>query len=267
MMMPYWAILIAVSIAFAAAERFRPWRAQALLRRGVATDLMYLGFNGHFLALLLAPLAGYTAPAMARWVVPLLGKEHVAGWPLWSQFVTAFFVLDLIQWGIHNLMHRVPQLWVIHRVHHSITDMDWLGSMRFHWLEIVVYKSLQYVPLLLFGFQWQVLSWLAVFSTIMGHFNHSNLKVPMGPLRYVLNHPTMHIWHHDVHLHGGYGCNLGINLSLWDWLFGTVYRPDELEQPATLGFSGLSQFPTGFFGQQGVPFSSRLLSLFTRRNR
>ena len=79
----------------------------------------------------------------------------------------------------------------------------------------------------------------------------------MGPLRYFLNHPSMHIWHHDVDLHGGHGCNFGINLSLWDWLFGTVYRTGTSEQPATIGFIGLARFPRGFFAQQAVPFSSK----------
>ena len=253
MTMPYWSILMAVSLSFAAAEYVRPWRRQPRLRRGFTTDLAYLVFNGHLLALLLAPAAVWAAPAIDAVVVPVLGKAHVAGWPLWGQFLLAFFVVDLIQWGIHVLMHRVPALWTFHRVHHSIEDMDWLGSMRFHWLEIVVYRSLQYVPLLLLGFHWQVLAWLAVFATVMGHFNHANLRVELGLLRYVINHSAMHIWHHDVDPHGRHGCNFGINLSLWDWLFGTAYLPAGAEQPATLGFPGRSRFPDGFLTQQVIP--------------
>jgi sterol desaturase/sphingolipid hydroxylase (fatty acid hydroxylase superfamily) len=256
MMIPYWASLIAVSLVFVATEHFFPWRRQPLRRQGFGTDLLYLGFNGHLLAILLAPAAGQIAHGADSLVVPLLGKSHVAVWPLWAQFLLAFFAVDLIQWGVHNLMHRVPWLWSFHRVHHSILAMDWLGSMRFHWLEIVVYRSFQYVPLLLLGFHWQILAWLAVFSTAMGHFNHANLRVPMGPLRYLLNHPTMHIWHHDMALHGRAGCNFGINLSLWDWLFGTAYMPDEREQPGEIGFPGVARFPRRFWSQQVVPFST-----------
>jgi sterol desaturase/sphingolipid hydroxylase (fatty acid hydroxylase superfamily) len=256
MILPYWAALGFISLAFVVLERVWPWRAQAVFRRGILTDLIYLVFNGHVLALLLAHLAGWVTPTVDRWVVPVLGRGHAAGWPLWVQFLTAFFVVDLIQWGIHNLMHRVPQLWALHRVHHSISDMDWLGSMRFHWLEIVVYRTLQYLPLLLLGFNWQVFYWLAIFSTAMGHFNHSNLKVHLGPLKYLLNHPAMHIWHHDIDPHGPAGCNFAINLSLWDWLFGTVYQPVEVEQPEALGFTGLAEFPANFVSQQLVPLTS-----------
>jgi len=257
MTITYWKILLMVSLAFALAERLRPWRSQAVRRRGLFTDLIYLVFNGHFLALLLAPLIGVVAPQMERLIVPILGRSYLDGWPMWGQYVLGFFLIDFIQWGIHVLMHRVPDLWRIHRVHHSIQDMDWLGSMRFHWLEIVVYRSLQYLPFLLLGFDWQVLAWHGLFATIMGHFNHANLKADMGPLRYLLNHPGMHIWHHDAAAHGRYGCNFGINLSLWDWLFGTAYLPDDIEQPVKLGFAGLSRFPRGFLAQQAVPFWRR----------
>ena len=253
---PYWIALAAVSVAFTVAERLWPWRPQHFLRRGVVTDFIYLGFNGHVLGVLVTPAAAILAPAVESLIAPWTGKAYLASWPLWSQFLLAFFSVDLIQWGIHNLMHRLPVLWAFHRVHHSITDMDWLGSMRFHWLEIVVYRSLQYLPLLLFGFDWRVLAWLAAFSTAMGHFNHSNLRINLGPLQYLLNSPKMHIWHHDAQRHGGYGCNFGVNLSLWDWLFGTAYLPRHSEQPKALGFPGIAEFPETFIGQQSLPLAT-----------
>ncbi len=250
---PYWAYVVALSLLFVAAERLWPWRRQKLLRRGFGLDLVYLVFNGYVLALLLAPFSGRIEALVDRVVVPVMGRGHVAAWPWWAQFLLAFFAMDFIRWGVHVLMHRVPWLWSIHRVHHSIVEMDWIGNMRFHWVEVVVYKAAQYVPLLLLGFDWPVLFALDVFSTAMGHFNHANLKVTLGPLRYLLNHPTMHIWHHDRELHGQYGCNFGINLSLWDWLFGTAYAPADREQPAALGFPGLARFPAGFLAQLWRP--------------
>ncbi len=254
-MLPYWAHLIWISIAFMVLERLFPWRRQALLRPGWITDLIYLVFNGHFLSLLMAPVALWLASRIDGLVVPLAGRAHLAGWAPWAQFLVAFFVIDFMQWCVHNLLHRVPWLWPFHKVHHSITTMDWAGSMRFHWLEVVVYKSLQYLPLLLLGFDARVLFFLALFSTAMGHFNHSNMSVPMGPLRYLFNHPTMHIWHHDHTLHLRAGCNFGINLSLWDWLFGTADMPADTEQPQRLGFDGIEGFPAQVLSQQLVPLT------------
>lgn len=250
---PYWAWVIALSLGFVLAERLWPWRPQPLRRPGLGLDLIYLVFNGYLLSFVLAPFSDRLAPLVDRLVVPVLGKDHVAAWPWWAQLLVAFFVMDFIRWGVHVQMHRVPWLWRIHRVHHSIVDMDWIGNMRFHWGEVVVYKVAQYVPLLLLGFDWPVLFALDVFSMAMGHFNHSNLRVSLGPLRYLLNHPTMHIWHHDRQWHRSYGQNFGINLSLWDWLFGTAYVPADVEQPRELGFPGLARFPRGFWAQLWRP--------------
>jgi sterol desaturase/sphingolipid hydroxylase (fatty acid hydroxylase superfamily) len=50
----------------------------------------------------------------------------------------------------------------------------------------------------------------------------------------------MHVWHHDVELHGKGGQNFGIVLSVWDWVFGTVYWPKDEEQPKALGFKDMN---------------------------
>ncbi len=252
---PYWVYLGVISLAFLALERIRPWRKQKTLREGFDTDLLYLAFNGYVLALLLAPAAALITPRIEAFIVPSLGRAHIAEWPLWAQGLVVFFIVDLMKWSIHVTLHRVGFLWKIHRVHHSIVDMDWIGNMRFHWLEIVIYDGALYLPLLLLGMDWRVLFVSALFSTVMGHFNHSNLQVSLGPLKYLLNHPGMHIWHHDYDLRYSAGCNFGINLSLWDWIFRTAYLPIEEDQPKRLGFRGIERFESGFVAQQLFPLS------------
>ncbi len=78
-----------------------------------------------------------------------LQRGLVSGWPPLMQFLVALIVLDLIQWSVHNLLHRVPWLWRFHQVHHSIEVLDWAGNLRFHWMEVVIYRSAPYVPLAL----------------------------------------------------------------------------------------------------------------------
>lgn len=264
MLTQYWVYLLVISLAFVVFERIRPWRQQSVLRPAILTDMLYLTFNGHFLALILAPMALRITPEVEAALVPFLGRGHIASLPLWIQGLIAFFVIDFIKWCVHVMLHNVSFLWAFHKVHHSIVTMDWVGSMRFHWLEIVIYDSVLYLPMLLFGFDWRLLLGLAVFSTFMGHFNHSNLKVDLGPLRYLINHPGMHIWHHDLVLHFKAGCNFGINLSLWDWIFGTAYLPADLSQPKKLGFPGLKKFPKDFISQQLFPLSTALTRDATR---
>ena len=247
----YW--LAILSVVFVLLERVRPrYREQRVLRRGIITDLVYLVFNGHFLGVLLAHAAYPAAAAVdsALGGVGLLGIVHlkaVAELPTWAQFVIALLVMDLLHWGIHNLLHRVPFLWELHKVHHSIEIMDWFGSLRFHWGEVVVYKSLSYLPLAFLGVRGDVLLWLAVFNTAVGHFNHANLSVSIGPLRYLLNNPAMHIWHHTHSDAGPINRNFGISLSLWDWLFRTAYLPER--PPERLAFEGIEAFPSTAPGQ------------------
>ena len=93
--------------------------------------------------------------------------------------------------------------------------------------------------------------WAHLIATAIGHLNHANLVLPLGPLRYVLNNPQMHIWHHSWELPEDrrHGINFGISLSCWDYLFGTARIPGD-GRDIRLGFPGLEAFPGTFVGQQ-----------------
>ena len=257
--MTYWHWLAGLSLAFVILERVFPRaRAQGLMRPGLFTDLFYLVFNGHFLGVLLAlastPLASFLDRALAARGLEI-HLAVAAAWPWWLQLIVAFVAIDFVQWSIHNLLHRVPWLWELHKVHHSITHMDFWGSLRFHFGEIIVYKSLQYVPLALLGFDGTALFVIAVVSTAIGHFNHANLRVRMGPLRYVLNGPEMHVWHHAHPSVGPINVNFAINLAIWDWLFGTAYLPAQAGPPTRLGFDEIERFPRDPLRQELWPLS------------
>jgi sterol desaturase/sphingolipid hydroxylase (fatty acid hydroxylase superfamily) len=242
----YWHWLAGLSLVFLLLERVWPREARGVLRPGLGTDLFYLVFNGHFLgvglALLIPPLVGrLDAQLGALGLQGAFYRGALSEGSMWLQFLVAFVAIDLLHWGIHNLLHRVPALWAFHKVHHSIQTMDFLGAMRFHWVEVVVYKSLTYPLLAFFGFRADALFLLAVTATAIGHFNHANLRWRIGPLKYVFNSPEMHIWHHDWPAEGPVLHNFGVNLSLWDWIFGTAHLPKA--PPLRLGFEGVEDFP------------------------
>ena len=53
-------------------------------------------------------------------------------------------------------------------------------------------------------------------------FIHSNVRLPLGPLRVLLGAPELHHWHH---LRRAHAQNFA-NLAPWtDLLFGTYHRP------------------------------------------
>lgn len=257
MISPYLVGLAIASVAVALAERVVPARpAQAVLRRRLWSDVLYLVFNAHFLGVALYAVG-------RRWILPALDgtleragvkqlvyRELAAAWPLWAQLLVLVVVFDFFQWIIHRLLHRVPWLWTFHQVHHSVTDgeMDWIVSFRFHWMEAVVYKSLQYLLMAYFGFGAIAVLAQALIGTLVGHLNHANLPLGRGPLRYVVNSARMHLWHHSAE---GPPRNFGIIFSAWDWIFGTAHLPPDA--PAHLGYEGLAELPPDFLGQEIWP--------------
>lgn len=259
--MIYWQWLIGISIAFMLLERLRPARRdQKLLRPQLANDLGYLFLNGHGFALLAggitASLAMLVRDALAPYLPIEEGSSALANLPWLAQFTIYLVIADFLQWCVHNLLHRVPFLWQFHKVHHSIHEMDWAGAFRFHWMELVVYRSLLYLPLAMLGGADGPLFAVAVFATAWGHFNHANLDVGIGPLRYLFNSPRMHLWHHDASDEGGVAKNFGIVLSLWDWLFRTAYWPLN-RRPERIGYPGDEELPRGLAPQLAFPVTRK----------
>ena len=255
--MTYWHWLLGISLFFFVAERLFPQRRdQRALRPQLGNDLFYLAFNGHFYAVLMGSITGAVALATRDLLAPILPfateTSALARLPWAAQFVVFLLASDFLQWCVHNLLHRVPFLWQFHKVHHSVLQMDWAANFRFHWMELVVYRSLLYVPLALLGGSGSALFAVAVFATFWGHFNHANLDVGLGPLGYLFNSPRMHMWHHDASDEGGVAKNFGIVLSLWDFLFRTVYWPRD-RAPGRIGYPGDAEMPRDLPRQLGFP--------------
>jgi len=255
----YLTVLIVLSLSFVVLERLRPQRpGQGFFRKDLGADVCYLIFNGHVYSLLTAA----TSLKVALWAQEGLGKVGAVpaaplldGQSFWLKFAVVLVAGDFLQWCIHNLLHRVPVLWKFHQVHHSVSTMDWAGNFRFHWMEVVVYKVLLYLPMFLVGGTAAGMA-VAVVGTAWGHFNHSNLRLGLGPLAYVLNSPRMHLWHHDYTDEGAPAKNFGIVFSCWDFLFRTAYWPRE-RPPERIGFPGMEHMVGGFAGMTFWPFLRR----------
>ena len=264
------AYLYPISLAILSAvvfglEWLMPWRPQQKqLRSRLGSDLIHLVVNGHFLGIMIAGLADVWVLAhVDRWLAQanltdVVYRNAAASWPVAVQIIVSLLVLDFVQWCVHNLLHRVPGLWELHKAHHSVQDgeMDWIVSFRFSWLEVVVYKVILYLPMVFFGFGYEALMFHAVFGTLIGHLNHANLNWDYGPFKYVLNSPRMHIWHHDYEGDAKTTVNFGIIFSIWDWMFGTAKMP--AHPPAKLGFPGIDTFPKDYFAQQIWPLPGML---------
>ncbi len=246
-------------------EKFFPWRKQRILRKDLAQDYFWLFFNGYFSKLIfynLIPILPFIYKGLESLFTVSSGYQSksiqlLSNLNFTNQLIVYLIFSDFIEWVVHNLLHRVNILWKIHRVHHSIKTMDWIGNFRFHWGETIIYSTFKYLPLTLLGVRWQVILSGAVLATIIGHLNHSNLRISWGPLRYILNSPRMHIWHHDMHVRGKAGVNFGIVFSIWDWIFKTAYMPIDKEGPDVLGYHGENNVPSSLLYRFFLPFYTK----------
>ncbi len=108
------------------------------------------------------------------------------------------------------------------------------------------------------GFGIQEFFLVHMFTVFVGHLNHANVDWNYGIFGYLFNDPKMHIWHHSKALPEDrpYGMNFGLSLSIWDYLFGTAYIPQE-GKDIELGFEGDEDFPKDFKNQMVFPFRKK----------
>lgn len=250
----YW--LLGVSAFFLILEWVRPWRKnQAKFRKDFWLDVFYMFFNFFLFSLIIYNAASnvvvhFFNNALAAVGIRNLVAFEVMSWPVWSHLLIGFVVRDFVQWWTHRLLHASPRLWEFHKVHHSVEQMGFAAHLRYHWMENVVYRTIEYIPLALIGIGLRDFFIIHIFTLAVGHFNHSNFKLRLGPLKYVFNNPQMHIWHHahDLPENRRKGVNFGLTLSIWDYLFKTNYIPHD-GRDIKLGFPGVERFPKGFVGQ------------------
>lgn len=141
-------------------------------------------------------------------------------------FVASMLLLDLVIYGQHVVMHKVPVLWRMHRVHHSDLEFDVTTGVRFHPAEIVLSMGIKVAAVALLGAPVAAVIAFEVLLNATSLFNHTNLDLPAPldrRLRLLLVTPDMHRVHHSVH-RDETDSNFGFNVPWWDRLFGT-YRP------------------------------------------
>lgn len=179
----YW--LIAVSVFFFILEIVIPWRKQqAIIRKDFWLDAFYMFFNFFLFSLIIYNAASDVVVNLFNDGIKTLtggfdlqASNPLNGLPMWAILIIGFVIRDFIQWWVHRLLHRVPFLWNFHKVHHSVEQMGFAAHLRYHWMENIVYRSLEYIPLALLGIGLYDFFIIHIFTLAWGHYNHSNISV------------------------------------------------------------------------------------------
>ncbi len=253
--------LILISQVIWILEIIFPWRKeQSIFRKDFWLDAFYMFFNFFLFAIAISGF--YKLFGVLFLDLGISSKSlalvDISSWVPWVQLLVFFVLLDFVQWFTHIMLHKFPVLWNFHKVHHSVKEMGFAAHLRYHWMENILYKPLKtFGVMILGGFEPEQAYIVHFMAITIGHLNHANIKLTWGPLKYVLNNPVMHLYHHSYKLpEGKYGVNFGISLSLWDYIFGTNYVPED-SGTIEIGFPGDEEFPKNFFGQNTYGFKGK----------
>ena len=231
-----WAVLMV-----ALERRFPANPGQRLFREGFVLDFFwYTLFEGAVLGFVIGLLITHLDRATGWSRLRL-----VSDWPVWLQLGFFWITHDFYIYWFHRFQHKNRYLWRTHEAHHSGKDVDWLSGSRSHSLEILINQTIEYAPITLLGAHPDVAVMKGMLDATWGMFIHSNIGVRMGVLQYVFNGPELHRWHHACDEEREY--NFATKLAIWDWLFGTAYRPGR--PPGRYGLFGDPPFPKGYFAQ------------------
>ena len=153
--------------------------------------------------------------------------DGIRGWVAEPHFFVALFLIvlvaDLVQYWTHRAYHEVPLLWRLHAVHHSVKSMDWLAGSRQHIIELLITRTLVLAPIYVLGFSKEVIDAYIVIVGFQAVFNHANVSVRLGPLRYVIVTPNFHHWHHSQDKEA-LDRNYAAHFAFLDYLFGTAVK-------------------------------------------
>jgi len=164
--------------------------------------------------------------------------------------VGLFLVYEFAYWLSHLMIHKIGWMWEFHKVHHSAPNLTPLTELRQHPFDLffvpfvialflsVFYGAIYYTygPDATVFVYWNIGIFIVAFFTLIGHFRHSHVYVCFpGIWSYILQSPAHHQIHHSRD-RKHFDKNFGFCLSVWDWIFGTLYIPDP-DQRITFGIT------------------------------
>lgn len=170
------------------------------------------------------------------------GLFGLLDWPLGLEMLLAVLVFDAAIYWQHRLLHLIPLLWPLHRVHHSDVAFDVTTGVRFHPLETGLSMAVKLGLVVALGAHPAAVVMFEILLSATSLFTHADFAFPPRldrALRAAIVTPSMHRIHHSVRREET-DSNYGFNLSLWDRVFGS-YRAGATEPERSMPI-GLPQW-------------------------
>lgn len=148
--------------------------------------------------------------------------------------VATVLAFSLQSWAVHLLMHKVPLLWRLHRVHHTDVFLDISTTVRFHPAELLLQAPISAGVAVAVGASPAAVIAYGLLDAAINVFSHANIRLPEkadAVLSRIIVTPHLHRVHHSTRPRET-DSNFGATLPVWDILFGTWRRksPEDLER-------------------------------------
>lgn len=187
-----------------------------------------------------------------------IGLFNMVEFGFWPTFILSLLLLDALIYGQHVMMHKIPLLWRLHRMHHTELGLDVTSAVRFHPIEIIFSMLIKMTFVLVMGIPVVAIIFFEITLNGLALFNHSNIKLPRAIerfLRKLFITPEIH-WIHHSEIVNETNSNYGFNLVIWDKIFGTY-----LDKP-TLTYAELRQGLKEFGFQKPLSLFELIISPF-----
>lgn len=188
------------------------------------------------------------------------------GWGVMNQvilpaalaFVATILIRSLAAYLLHVLVHKLPWLWRMHRIHHCDTAVDLSTGFRHHPFELLFVAGCHSALAIVFGLSVEALMAYEAAAVSFSLWSHVNFRIPdrfEAGLRLMFVTPAMHHVHHSAR-QAETDSNYGELFSFWDRIFGT-HRHLAVEelQAARLGLgTDHDEHAANFLRQLRSPF-------------
>lgn len=243
--------ILIITVILRTWEKLTPAETQQGFAKHSRADIFYTLFHrlGIFHGLIFIALSGIFFQMDSVLHDLRFGRLNVESWwppvtsiPLIS-FCIYFVLLDFVEYVYHRASHTFNWWWQLHALHHSQTVMTAWSDDRNHIVDDILHALVFSFFALLFGVSPAQFILLVVLSQLIQSWQHANLKIHLGPFKYLLVSPLYHRMHHAV----GYGheaqgkpgvlggCNFGVLFPWWDMMFHTAIFPKQVHPTGVRG--------------------------------